>query len=170
MTAQISDSFIYQNREYNLAFADPEIKLTPKKFGIKTLASTSACWRGFKRTFEIEDDNLILQSFDINDNNQRGDKKINNVLPSKNNPEDSLFNKTYNNVKLKIKYTGKLCIARDFIWKHYTHGGFHPAWKYETVFELAFFKGVLIHEKDISGELKEKREQLKPSKRSDMNF
>jgi hypothetical protein len=44
--------------------------------------------------------------------------------------------------------------------------GFHPAWKYETVHELAFEAGVMKHASDCSAEMKRIRKDVisKPNK------
>jgi hypothetical protein len=38
--------------------------------------------------------------------------------------------------------------------------GFHPAWKYETVFELEFSRGTLLETKNVSRQMAELRDKM----------
>jgi CheY-like chemotaxis protein len=81
-------------------------------------------------------------------------KLIINVLPQEINgvkpEEDSFFDYSYQNLHLKLKFTGILLLGDEFISKLYVHAGFQHAWKYKTVIALQFKRGKLIGSKDIS--------------------
>lgn len=65
----------------------------------------------------------------------------------------SFFEFIYDEIGLEIDFTGRILIAQDFIRELYVHAGFHPAWKFETVLELIFWKGRLLVTHDVSGRI-----------------
>ena len=133
--------------------------------------ASSACWRGFVRTFFIKDEKLLVKSLRVNDaaiqKNPEG-PTINGVAPERKKGKPILFNKFYPDIFLQIDYTGSLLIGRDFERKLYVHMGFHPAWKYRQVHELVFTGGKLDSATDLSEKMAEIRrsvstKDLKPS-------
>jgi hypothetical protein len=52
-----------------------------------------------------------------------------------------------------------LLIADDFIQSLYVHMGFHPAWKYRTVLELAFEGGQEVAVHDMSAQMEALRNE-----------
>ncbi len=79
-----------------------------------------------------------------------------------------------------MKYSGGLLLTDGFIHDHYSHYGFHPAWKCTVVIELIFTNGILQQEYDrselfveirqrmieASKRLRAKREQLQEEARN----
>ena len=87
--------------------------------------------------------------------------KILGVSADKNKSDKSHF--IYEYIDKLIPFSGKLLLAREFIWSMYVHMGFHPANKFEEVHKLEFDQGRLSHATDISelmeGERKTMRER-----------
>lgn len=167
MTAQISDSFIYNGEPYSLTGFTEEISFHPENYEISTMSASSACWRGFYRTFSAENSELVVKNLNVNDakiNENPFGPKINGVKPKLNKGEIVFFNKTYENIDLKIDFTGSFLIGKDFIRDLYVHMGFHPAWKYETVFELTFENGNLKAVENLSEKMREVREEWSKQK------
>jgi hypothetical protein len=59
-----------------------------------------------------------------------------------------------------MDFTGGILIAQGFIQQLYVHMGFHPAWKYETVYELTFSQGNVLEIKDISAGMADLRNKM----------
>ncbi|WP_196892786.1 hypothetical protein [Aureivirga marina] len=159
MTAQISDQFIYNNQFYSLTGFTEEICFHPGDYEIFTKSASTACWRGFYRTFSIENNELVAKNLNVNDSNINENPLgpiINGVKPKRN---KGRFNKTYENINLKIDFTGSILIGKDFIRDLYVHMGFHPAWKYETVFEFTFENGNLKKQENLSDKMSEIRQE-----------
>ncbi len=81
-------------------------------------------------------------------------KKINGKKPSKG---ERYFKHRFPDLNLKIKFTGTLLIARDFIQEMYIHMGFQRPMSYENVIELYFEKGKFTKEKNLSKKMEELR-------------
>lgn len=85
---------------------------------------------------------------------------IHGVLPVR--PADPnaafTFSDNYHNVGLPLPFTGSLLLGEGFIRRLYVHMGFHPAWKFEKVIELAFAGGVFTAAHDRSAEMEQIRE------------
>ncbi len=62
---------------------------------------------------------------------------------------------------MKIGYTGKMLLGRDFQYEYYEHMGYQQARSYLTVYEFEFKDGVLINASDLSDCVAELREDLK---------
>ncbi len=170
MTAQFSDTFHYHGNDFDVAGVNGNELFYPSGFGIIPKSNCTACWKGFIATYGILDEMLVLDELDINIDNLpkkflwfKRAPKINGHKPV-NTPDDgpgTFFEYHFENVALKINFTGGILIGRDFIQELYVHMGFHPAWKYLEVYELLFEKGKLVKENNVSGRMKEFRDKLK---------
>jgi hypothetical protein len=166
MTAQFSDSVSYSRKWYSLTGYNGKGLFDPTVYGMKTRATSSACWRGFVCEYRIKRRALWLDTLRVGLDVPAGD-----LLGIKPDEPDSLFDAIYRRMNYKVPYTGGLLLARGFIRELYVHMGFHPAWKFEEVHELIFAKGDLIHGVDCSEEIAGVRERmldrpLKPAARA----
>ena len=151
MTGQISDSFLYKGKTYAITGYTGGELFSPLDFGLFPKPATTACWRGFVLYFTVLDDYLTLVDMEINAEDAL---EINGVKPH---IREETFRLHYQDLNLKINYTGKIRIATDFIKSMYVHMGFQRSIAYETVIELKFQDGALISEKDLSQKMKKKR-------------
>ena len=151
MTGQVNDSFLYKGEVYVLSGYTKGEPFSPLDYGFLPKAATTACWRGFILYFTIEDEELFLVDMEINNEEEL---ELNGIKPE---IRDQGLRLYYQNVNLKLEYSGKLLIAKDFIQSMYVHMGFQRASSYETVLELEFKKGNLISVKDLSSKMKKRR-------------
>jgi len=156
MTAQINDSFLLQDQKFSLVSFESEGLFHPAEYGMQPLPRITSCWRGFVCTYKTLDDNLLLDMLQVN-LDQEG-PAIQNVRPEF--PARGTFNNVYHELNLHIDYSGGMLVADGFIRELYIHMGFHPAWKYETVFELIFSHGTLLEKKDVSQQMAELRRNM----------
>lgn len=171
MTAQINDIFHYQGVDYSIAGISEDEFFNPQIFKLRLSAPSSSCWRGYQLKFKVEDSLLILDTLLVNlakdDYKSIEGPVINGVKPflyKRGDKEvgwqyDSLFNNHYLNLNYHVKYSGGLLLADGFIPDLYVHMGFHPAWKYENVWELIIDNGILINEYDRSEDMAEIRKK-----------
>jgi hypothetical protein len=125
----------------------------------------SACWRGYLLIYTMYDDKLVLKELQIN----LGEVKENEFVPKAGpvingikpelNPQHHL-NNFYEDLNLPLNFTGGILLAKDFIQELYVHMGFHPAWKFGTVYELIFQDGKLIEKRNMSKKMAEIRNKL----------
>jgi hypothetical protein len=172
MTAQVHDRFDFEGRPYRLVGVKGGKLFDPKQFGLKTVARSTACQRGYQCRYTVEHDRLLLarleislgeylEIFDTPFGPTPGGRftlqvgpALNGVHPIKPNPKDSDHNNLYEELNMEIQYTGRILIAEGFIRELYVHMGYQPAWKYKTVLELTFEEGKLLRAYDVSGKMK----------------
>ena len=156
MTAQINDWFLFQDQKFSLVGVKGGNLFHPAAYGMQPLPRMTSCWRGFVCTYKTLDNALLLDTLQIN-LGQEG-PLINHLQPVFS--TTSTFDNIYPDLNLHIDFTGGMLVASGFIQALYVHMGFHPAWKYETVFELTFSQGSLLETKDVSERMAELRKEM----------
>jgi hypothetical protein len=156
MTAQINDSFLLQEQRFSLVGVNGGNLFHPAEYRLQPLPRITSCWRGYVCTYKTTYNKLLLDTLQTN-LDQEG-PSINHVQPVFS--KQSTFNNIYQNLNLPIDFTGGMLVASGFIQALYIHMGFHPAWKYETVFELVFTQGNLLQKKDVSQQMAELRRKM----------
>ncbi|WP_199300064.1 hypothetical protein [Trichocoleus sp. FACHB-262] len=174
MTGQISDSFDYRNQPYSLVGIRGVGLFDPAQHGIKPVAISTACWRGFFCIYEVADNALFLTTLYIGLGNEdeatavRGEgPKLFGKVPSRYplpklkwmpNHESSDFK--VDGIRELIPFTGGLLLGKDFIQDMYVHGGYQRAYKFREVHEMVFDSGRLVEEHDRSAQMSELREMI----------
>lgn len=158
MTAQISDSFIFEGRDYAIAGKKGTGLFDPTLYDMTPVGRCSSCWRGFVCTYAIEEQHLILDRLEIH--LDKPAPPLFGVQPVPQSSSSPVFDAVYENLQHHVSYTGGLLLARDFIQELYVHMGFHPAWKYREVHELIFKDGRLIEHTDCTERMAELRRKL----------
>jgi len=164
MTAQFSDQFLYAGRDYSIAGISGEGLFNPCQYGLSPHGTCTACWKGYLTTYALHGDQLVLHALDINIEIIKRKfpwssktPVLHGKKPSGEGRYSSFFDYHFENVGLIIPYTGGMLIGGEFIWDLYVHMGYHPAWKYEEVYELIFDKGLLTDNRNISDKMREYR-------------
>ncbi len=156
MTAQMHNSFLLQDQKFSLVGYASEGLFQPSEYGMQPLPSVTSCWRGYVCTYKALHNRLLLDTLQVN-LSQEG-PAIQNIGPEF--PAGGMFNHVYHDLDLPMDYSGGMLVADGFIRELYVHMGFHPAWKYETVFELVFSRGTLLKTKDVSQRMAELRREM----------
>lgn len=149
MTAQIEDSIIYSDKEYNIS----AIENVNDFFDIHSLGLTpegvcTACWRGYVAVFLVDENNQLLLKRLYANNGDLPAPVINDVTARiVQHIAGDLF---YDNVNVPINYSGSLLITEDFIEDRYVHMGFQSPWSYKKVMELTFSDGMCIKANNLS--------------------
>jgi hypothetical protein len=166
MTAQLSDLFVYQDRKYDLAGISEGEIFTPESLGLHPIGHCTNCYRGYQAVFAVQDSRLVLKTLlaslyaaDPNQYEPLVGPAINGVQPVPD-KKDGQFNNVYKDICHPIPYSGGVLIARSFINELYEHMGFHPPWKYRTVWELLFEDGLLTKAADRSKLMAEARQRF----------
>jgi hypothetical protein len=156
MTAQMSDSFLLEEKKFLLVGVNGSGLFHPSDYNMQPLPRITSCWRGYVCTYKVLQNELLLDSLLIN--LDREGPAIKDIQPVFSN--QGTFNNTYRDLNLLMDFTGDLHIAQGFIQQLYVHMGFHPAWKYETVFELNVSHGHVLETKDVSENMAELRDKM----------
>lgn len=166
MTAQIDDMFRYNGTDFSVSGISEGKLFDPGLLGLKPADTCSACWRGYQAIFAVSGSRLVLDTLHVNlltegkDYERQEGPPINGVTPTGSSGEHDWFNNNYTGLDYHLEYDGGLLLADGFIHDLYVHMGFHPAWKYTTVIELVFAKGILQQEFDRSERMAEVRQKI----------
>lgn len=156
MTAQIHDVFLLQDKRLSIVEVSGGGLFHPQKHDMQPRPRITSCWRGYFCTYAILHDRLVLESLQVN-LNQEG-PVINSAHPLFS--ASSTFDNIDHEIHLPMDFTGGILATDGFIQKLYVHMRFQPAWKFETVFELTFSTGTLLETKDVSRQMAELRERM----------
>lgn len=138
MTAQISDTFLFNGESYVLLGLTGSSLVSPEQFGMDPEMLHTACYRGFYASYTFSDNTLYLSELTLRERNG-------NYLPIGNvQPETTEYDATYRNLQEPIPFTGNLQLGKDFIDELYIHMGYQPATSYRTVINLTLEAGKII--------------------------
>ena len=154
MTAQAHDTVVYRDEEYALVGINGEGLFEPDQHGLRPVALTTACWRGYRCTYEIRGQWLRLETLIVASAQEA--PRVFSVLPT--DPTAKFL--VYEDIGQIMPFTGGLLLGTGFIEDLYVHMGFHPGWKYRKVHELIIENGRVVQEADRSGEMSELRRWL----------
>lgn len=162
MTAQIADKFIYRGAAYDVIGVRGGELITPEQFGMTPTAGCTACWRGFYVTYELTSEGLYLRELTLYEKNKNY-KPIDGVMPVR--VRKSMFDvgigdMSYSNLNVRVPFTGKIRIAKDFIRERYVHMGFQAPSAYKTVHDVALEDGKVVDILDRSWEVEKLREEM----------
>ena len=164
MTAQIGDTFRYKKSEYNIVAISNPLEFNPQQYGITPKACCSGCWAGYWCEYEISDKGIVLTNLYINSKDSNY-PEINGVRPlsaDKKTKEQFTYmgHHKYKGINIKIPYTGKIVVGKDFLQQYYIHMGYQRAWSYETLREFIFDGGSIVDVVDHSDMAKMLRKQI----------
>ncbi len=155
MTAQISDTILYQGKEYSIIGLSGDDLICPEQFGMEPEMMSTACYRGYYATYELTEKALYLRSLTLRE-------KHNNYLPIQGiMPESEEYQATYHNLNVLVPFTGKLRLARGFIEDLYVHMGFQKPDAFETVLDVTLNNGRIMKIRDRSEEVAKIRGKFK---------
>jgi len=157
MTGQIPDKLILKKNLYSIVGLKGVGLPSPFDFDLKPVSPHTANWRGFIMTFIIVEEHLNLHEMKVTVKEIKGNLPlINDVKPKI--EKKGLIHLTYEKLKLRTHFTGKMLAAKDFIHSKYVHMGFQSPLSFETVLELEFKEGALLKVGDLSSKMKIWRE------------
>ena len=158
VTGQIQDILTYRSTTYDLAGIKGGQLFDPGQYGLAPYSGSTACWRGFQCHYAVYRRKLVLKALYLT--SQFPPPALFGRAPNSTPENIGNFGYSYSDLRHPVPYSGGLLIARGFIQELYVHMGFEPAWKYSTVYELAFQDGVLTSEVDRSQQTAGVRERM----------
>lgn len=155
MTTQISDRVDFEGTKFTLCGCNGSELFDPTAYKLTPAAPSTACYRGWTAEFSVQQ-NLQLKDLHVfheaglpAKNKHANGPAINSILPIEPNSWCG-FNCLYKDLNLPIQFTGGLLLGDGFIKQSGVNMGYHPFWKYESVFELIFENGNLKCAEDKS--------------------
>ena len=165
MTAQVSDTLIFEGTEFSIAAIEKKWPFKPQDHGFEPVGMCTACWRGYYCVYNVNQGGLVLERLNLG----CGENKPPNwkgIQPRRG--EFFKYNNMweYINVSLPIGYSGGIIIGYDFIRDFYVHMGFHRPHCYRLVKELIFDDGRLVKNIDHSEKMGQTRQMIKSDSKS----
>lgn len=157
MTVQIPDRLLLIHQSLFIVGVNGSGLFDPYALGLQPQPRITSCWRGYVCEYKVRANKLLLDKLHINLDAEEV-TLVNNIVPELD--PRALFSHVYHTRDLEIDFTGGLLAAGEFIPELYVHMGFHPAWKYKTVFELIVSHGEVTETRDVSGRMEEVRRQM----------
>lgn len=155
MTGQISDNVLYKGEEHWLIGVKGGELVTPKAFGMIPEFRSTSNWRGFVVTYELRDEGLFMKELRLHA--RRGKyKPIEGKMPEMEEGEGY-----YKDLAVPVCFTGKMRLAREFLWEYYVHQGFQKPSAFKKVLDIELKKGVVVGVKDRSEEVEAIRGRYK---------
>jgi len=159
MTAQFHDQLLLDEQVFSIVGVNGGELFDPSAFGLHPVPSLSACWRGYVCQYKVREGRLVLYQLEVN-LGPLGEPAsgligpaINGIQPVAPQGLPPFFDHRYASLNLAMPFSGGLLAGDGLLSKLYVHMGFHPAWKYETVFELIVFAGKVTEVRDVSERL-----------------
>jgi len=146
MTAQIPDILLLQDQELSIVGVNGMGLFDPTDYDMQPFSRITSCWRGYVCTYKTLYNKLFLGALQVN--LKREGPAIHDVIPVFS--QESTFDNIYSHLNLPVDFSGGILAASDFVQGLYVHMGFHPAWKYRSVFELIVSHGSVIETRDVS--------------------
>jgi hypothetical protein len=156
MTAQIPDLFLLDSQTLAIVGVNGAGLFDPLDHNLQPVPRITSCWRGYVCTYQTLRNKFLLDSLQVN--LQREGPAINGVGPVFS--SENTFDNTYQNLNLPVDFSGGILAAGDFIQQLYVHMGFHPAWKYRSVFELVISNGDVIETREVSEQIERIRNRM----------
>ena len=166
MTLQVKPILYFNNEIYSIlkesdrdSFRD---FFLPENYGFSTFWSETACWAGYKCQYSVLDNKLFLTNVEINERTEFkpllfGREPI--ILENWGNGERCKLD--YRNIEHPILYTGDLFIGNNFIKNSNLPCLYHPRYlNFETIIQLSFQSGNLIHAINHSESLQNLRDYI----------
>lgn len=158
MTAQISDSFLLEDRTTCLVASSGDFFFHPMSLGIRPHFASTACMDGYHCTYGLEQGQLVVKELSVS-TLREVPPPIGDIDPKKS--DSVMFDYVYEGLRLPMAFTGKLLLGDDFLPSYYVHMGYQSFWSYSRLFELSFTDGELTGYKDCSNVAEKVRRYLK---------
>ncbi len=147
---------IYRDQSYALTGRDGDGLFDPSALGLRPLAMSTACWRGYVCQYTVVDGGLVLTELEMLVEGEP--PPLFGVTPLK----EGLRGPRYEGLREPVRFTGRLLLGRGFLSELYVHMGFQSSWKYEDVQELLFENGHLTEAHDRSEDAARRRAEPSP--------
>ncbi len=172
MTAQAPDFVIFEGAEYAIAGVDGRGLFDPAPLSLATPMISTACWRGHVDYYTVAAGRLTLTSVLLGSMatfEGRALERGMSVAGGRLEPVDGSWGAAWQitGCDLAVPFTGTLLVGLDLVPETYVHMGFHPAWRYRTVWEFAVDQGAVSAAIDRSDAAAAAREGILTGERAD---
>jgi hypothetical protein len=162
MTAQVPDAVELEGRSYVLVGITGGPLFEPEAVGLVPMMMSTGCWRGYVATYRVVGDRLTLGELVVGKGSTVDGQEVTAGAPLFGHaPEEASMGLAYRGLAVDVPFTGGLLLGQGFISSLYTHMGFAPGWKFETLVELKLTAGVVDSVQDRSADAARMRQQIR---------
>jgi len=148
MTAQFPDHISFLGEDFVLNGLTNGSLFSPEDRGMETRSECTALQKGFSASYAIIDEVLYVTRLYINSKDGLY-PNIDGVTP---------VDGVYEGIKMKVPYTGKIRLVKDFDRKYYVHHGYQAAAAHHTVLDLSLNDGLVTEIVDRAEDARKQRE------------
>ena len=152
MTAQRHDILLLEEASCAVVAIEREWPFHPRKHGLPLDPQCSSCCRGYVATYAVRSGFLLLDALALA-GDQPSAPPWNDIYSPKAIFRASASEWEYRNIGVPIRYSGGIVIGFGLIGDLYRHMGFQRAHCFDTVTELGFDHGRLVHRTDHSASM-----------------
>jgi hypothetical protein len=144
VAAQAHDTVVFEGKGRALLGVSGVGLFEPSALGLKPIPWVAALWRGYRVTYAVRSDRLILERLVVG---VGGDSSTQATEPQ------SLFGRelkrsgrgpvALDELAEPVDFSGGLLVGHEFIGGLDVGMSYHPAWRWRSVHELLFESGVL---------------------------
>ena len=162
MTTQFQDEVHFRAVRYAITAIDGDGLFEPNDHGLHPRALSSACWRGYICSYRVDGGALHLTHLEIGlpSGEDPAAARIFGCAPAPRPANAWHPDATHFELAAAVDFTGRLLLGAGHVRGAYLNMGFHPAWLYKDVHELAFDHGQLLTSTDHSTTVAELRGTL----------
>lgn len=161
VTAQVPDDVRYDGSVFALCGVRGGPLFEPGQHGLETYARSTANYRGFVATYEVED-TITLTSVVVGEDAKfdgrqlrHGEVVLGGIVRSTGRGDLRV-----EGVDLHVDLTGRLLLGEDFVPETYAHMGFQAGWRYRRVLDLEFEAGRVLMAVDRSAHMAVLRDSI----------
>ncbi len=149
MTAQLDDTFIWQERRLAILERTDRSLFNPEKFGLRVgSAMRTDCWDSHFAAFHVDEEQLYMHELNIGYQGLNEFQEFGGVMPipGSDDSDSEMGFVLYRNFRVPLSFTGGLLIGEGYI-----PGGVGTRFdNYQNVIELSFSEGRLSHRQNVS--------------------
>lgn len=161
MTGQAHDLVVFDGKGRTLVGASGTGLFEPSAFGVKAVPWVTALWRGYRATYAVQSDRLILQRLVIGVGADSSDGALRSTtLFGRELRRSSCGPVALDDLAQPVDFSGGLLVGHELIQGVGIPTGYHPAWRWRNVHELLFEQGLLKAACDRSPQAAEARARL----------
>ncbi len=135
MTAQIPDRVEVGRRAFDIVGVNGGPMFDPAEHGLQPVGMSTAWWRGYVCTYEVEGGLLRLKELLVGSLSKMNGGDIAegaSLFGVRAVHDDSEGAYAFHGLEVPVAFSGGILLGDEFIVDLYVHMGFHPGWKFRT--------------------------------------
>ncbi len=160
MSGQAHDLVVFEGKGRAIVGVSGIGLFEPSAFGVRPAPWVAAVWRGYRVTYAVHSDRLVLQRLVIGIDTDDSTEAAPKMLFGRELRRSGCGPVVLDDLTEPVHFTGGMLAGHEFIQGLEVGGDCHPAWRWRAVHELLFESGLLKAACDRSWQAAEARARL----------